>query len=64
MQVTFDAEVEGFKSMGETDDRVEFLEQVAAHLCKCQFEETKDPVDRRIGEMVNVVESRQIVTSM
>ena len=50
--------------MGETDDRVEFLEQVAAHLCKCQFEETKDPIDRRIGEMVNVVESRQIVTSM
>ena len=63
IHLTFDKVVQAFKSMGEVNDRVEFFEQIAAHLCKCQFEDSKDPIDRRVGEMVNVLESRQITLS-
>lgn len=34
------------------------------HLSRCKFEETKDLVGRRIGEMVNLAESRQIIISV
>lgn len=50
--------VERLKTMGEAEDRMEFLEQVTAHLCDRQFERSKDPNERKIAEMVNLMEAR------
>ncbi len=49
--------------MAECFDRIEFIEQLTQHLRDCQFESSKDIIDRRIAEMVNLLETRQIILS-
>ena len=61
--VELSAAVESLSSMVECEDRVEFIEQLAAHLKDGQYETSKDASDRRILQMTNVVEARQITMS-
>jgi len=53
--------VQSLCPLSECSDQVEFIEQVTAHLQQGQFESTNDPIDRKIIEMVNLLESRQVV---
>ena len=48
--------------MNEVEEQVEFLEQVTNHLHEGVFDgSSKDPLDRRMLEMVNLIETRQLV---
>ena len=55
--------MEALKSIVEVDDKMEFLEQVTAHLCEGRFERSNDPIDRKLIEMVNLLEARQIAVA-
>ena len=52
-----------FALMRECDDPVEFVEQVASHLTASQYEQSKNPLDRQILEMANIIEASQIILS-
>ena len=51
-------------SFSKCDDPVEFLELAAEHLCQFRFDESKDPNKRRMCEIINVMETRQLVLSL
>ena len=38
VNVYFDASVDSFQSMKDSEDKIHFIEMVAAHLNECQFE--------------------------
>ena len=56
--VTFSTDVIGFTSFGDSNDRMEFIEQLATHLKEGAYEESSDPIDRKIVEMVNLTAVR------
>ena len=49
--------------MGECEDRVEFVEMLTAHLRDGHYDTTRDPIERRIAEMANLIDARKIVLS-
>ena len=50
-------------SIGDAEDRVEFIEQLAVHLREAHFDTTKDPMERKISEMINLIEAQQVILS-
>lgn len=48
--------VEKLRSITEVDDRVDLIEQMTISLRDAHFDQSKDPIDRRISEMINLVE--------
>ena len=61
--VMFKPDVIGFSSFGDSNDRMEFIEQLAIHLKDGAYEESSDPIDRKIIEMVNLTAVRQLIVS-
>ena len=54
-------EVIDFMSFGEVEDKAEFVEQLTMHLKEANFEDSKDPIKRRIQNMVNLIAPRKLI---
>ena len=59
--VKFSADVIGFSSFGDSNDRMEFIEQLAIHLKEGSYEESSDALNKLLLEMVNLTASRQLI---